>query len=334
MKTEKINTISGEQLMKLDLPPMKYVVGGLLPQGLHILAGAPKTGKSWLLLQLCLKVAQGERFWNLRTEKGTVLYLCLEDSVNRIQDRLFELTDHAPENLFFATSAHTLTEDLTSQIELFIAEHPDTVLIVIDTLQKVRASIADANPYAADYKDISILKSLADKHGIAIVAVQHLRKQSDSDPHQMVTGSTGLLGAADGSYVLKKENIGDDTAKLYVRGRDIEEQILTIKFISEQKKWEFISSDTPVIDAMKNDKAISLLINFIKKHGSFIGIASELAEQLSGEIKANVLTRRLQRYKNELADMGIVFEKTRSGERRELAITYQPHDDMTVMTDS
>ena len=123
-------------------------------------------------------------------------------------------------------------------------------------------------------------------------------------------------------------------AKFYVRGRDVEKQVLTISFDSESKDWLFISSDSPIVDAMKNDKVISLLINYMKRHGSFIGIASELAEQLSGEIKANVLTRRLQRYKNELADMGIVFEKTRSGERRELTITYQPHDDMTVMTDS
>ena len=334
MKTEKINTISGEQLMKLDLPPMKYIVSGIMPQGMHVVSGPSKIGKSWLLLLLCLKVARGEKLWNLRTEKGTVLYLCLEDGLRRIQDRLSELTEEAPDNLFFATSAPSLAEDLTAQIENFIAEHPDTVLVVIDTFQKIREGGGEMNAYADDYKDVGRLKNIADKYNIALVVVHHVRKQPSEDPHQMVIGTTGIIGAADTSYVLIKEKITDSMAKFYVRGRDVEERVLTINFDSESKEWLFVSSDTPVIDAMKNDKDISLLINYMKRHSSFIGIASELAEQLGGEVKANVLTRRLQRYKNELADMGIVFEKTRSGERRELTITYQPHDDMTVMTDS
>ena len=279
-------------------------------------------------------MARGEKLWNLRTEKGTVLYLCLEDGLRRIQDRLSELTDDAPENLFFATTAPSLAEDLTAQIEDFITEHPDTVLVVIDTFQKIREGGGELNAYADDYKDVGRLKNVADKYNIALVVVHHVCKQPSDDPHQMVIGTTGIIGAADTSYVLIKEKITDSTAKFYVRGRDVEEQVLTIIFDPEGKEWLFISSDSPIVDAMKNDKVISLLINYMKRHSSFIGIASELAEQIGGEIKANVLTRRLQRYKNELADMGIVFEKTRSGERRELTITYQPHDDMTVMTDS
>ena len=112
MKKEKIKAISGEELMKLDIPPMKYIVSSLIPQGMHVVSGPSKIGKSWLLLLLCLKVAKGERFWNLRTEKGTVLYLCLEDGLRRIQDRLSEFTEEAPDNLFFATSAPSLAEDL------------------------------------------------------------------------------------------------------------------------------------------------------------------------------------------------------------------------------
>lgn len=217
MKTEKIETIDSRSLMDLELPPIRFVVDRLLPQGLHILAGAAKTGKSWLLLLLSLKVAQGEPFWDLTTEKGTVLSLCLEDSLARIQQRLSELTEEAPSNLHFATLTKTLSDGLLEQIEQFITEHPGTNLVIIDTLQKVRANIMDANPYAADYKDIGLLKALADKHCVAIIVVQHLRKQFDSDPHAMVTGSTGLLGAADGSYVLKRENVDDRDAKLYIK---------------------------------------------------------------------------------------------------------------------
>lgn len=96
------------------------------------------------------------------------------------------------------------------------------------------------------------------------MVIYHVRKQWSEDPHQMVVGTTGIIGAADTSCVLMKEKLTDATAKFCVRGRDVEERVLTIKFDPESKEWVFISSDSPVYDAMKNDKAISLLITFIK----------------------------------------------------------------------
>lgn len=223
MKREKIKIIDGKELLDLDLPPIRFVVDRLIPQGLHILGGMPKVKKSWLLLGLCLKVSLGEPFWNLTTEKGTVLYLGLEDSLNRLQSRVSLLTEDAPSNLKFANMVQSLGGGLLEQLETFIEDYPDTNLVVIDTLQKVRDNLADANLYSNDYKDIGALKSFADHHRIAVIVVQHLRKQYDSDPHSMVTGSTGLIGAADSSFVLKKDKPEDETAKLYVRGRDIEE---------------------------------------------------------------------------------------------------------------
>lgn len=324
MSTERIKTIDGKQLLNLEFEPIRFIVNGLIPQGFHILAGAPKTGKSWLLLLLCLKVSQGEPLWNFTTEKGTVLYLCLEDSTNRIQDRLSELTEEAPDNLHFATSVHCLTEDLSNQIELFIKEHPDTNLIVIDTLQMVRQPVANVNSYAADYKDIGLLKNISDKYGITIIAVQHLRKKFDSDPHQMISGSSGLIGAADGSYVLQKEKVGDGTAKLYIRGRDIEEQVLTIKFNLETMQWEFISTDTAQTDRLNSNAVLSLLLLFMKNEREFLGTATELAKMLGNNIKANVLTRKLSKFRKELSDIGIEFEKSRSGERREILLVYEP----------
>lgn len=324
MSTERIKTIDGKQLLNLEFEPIRFIVNGLIPQGFHILAGAPKTGKSWLLLLLCLKVSNGEPLWSFTTEKGTVLYLCLEDSTNRIQDRLSELTDEATDNLYFATSVHSLTEDLSNQLELFIKEHPDTNLIVIDTIQMVRQATANVNSYAADYKDIGLLKNISDKYGITIIAVQHLRKKFDSDPHQMISGSSGLIGAADGSYVLQKEKVGDDTAKLYIRGRDIEEQVLTIKFNLETMQWEFISTDTAQTDRLNSDAVLSLLLLFMKNEREFLGTATELAKRLGNNIKANVLTRKLSKFRKELSDIGIEFEKSRSGERREILLVYEP----------
>ena len=81
-----------------------------IPEGLHILAGAPKIGKSWLALWLCLCVSQGQPLWNFATTQGEVLYLSLEDSFQRIQTRLFDLTEDAPQTLHFAIMADTLKQ--------------------------------------------------------------------------------------------------------------------------------------------------------------------------------------------------------------------------------
>lgn len=332
MKKEKIKTIDGQTLLDMQLPKIRFVVDSLLPQGLHILAGAAKTGKSWLLLLLSLRVAQGKPFWNLQTEKGTVLSLCLEDSLNRIQQRLMDLTEEAPDNLHFATLSKSLSDGLCEQIEEFITEHPDTNLVIIDTLQKVRENSGESNLYATDYKDIGLLKNLADKYRIAVVVVQHLRKQFDSDPHNMVTGSTGLLGAADGSYVLKCENVGDKDAKLYIKGRDVEEQILNIRRDEETNEWIFISSDMPVVNSLKREMFFPLLMNYLTAEKEFCGTAGELSEKLGGRINGNVLTRKLNRYEKELKNMGVEFTCNRTGKRRELLIVYGGNDDMTIET--
>ena len=133
-----LNTIDGETLMSLPMEPMNFVVDSLISQGLHILAGAPKVGKSWLALWLATTIAKGEPVWNLQTKQGTTLYLCLEDSTRRIQNRLFSITDEVPSNVRFCTESSILEKGLEQQLTQFLKEYPDTVLIIIDTLQKIR----------------------------------------------------------------------------------------------------------------------------------------------------------------------------------------------------
>ena len=168
-----LSTIDADTLLSTTLPPTRFIIDRLLPQGLHILAGAPKVGKSWLALWLCLQVAQGTSVWDFPTHRGTVLYLCLEDSLTRIQSRLFQITDDAPEALHFATIAAGIGEGLEEQLTNFLTQHPDTSLVVIDTLQRIRTGSDSGNPYANDYRDISVLKALADKHHIAILLIEH-----------------------------------------------------------------------------------------------------------------------------------------------------------------
>ena len=134
----KLETINAEDLQNRTYEPTHFLVDELIPEGLHILAGAPKIGKSWLALWLCLCVAQGQALWNFATTQGEALYLSLEDSFQRIQTRLFDLTEDAPPTLHFAIMADTLKHGLEQQIEQFLTDHPDTKLVVIDTLQRVR----------------------------------------------------------------------------------------------------------------------------------------------------------------------------------------------------
>ena len=159
----KLETITAEDLQNRTYEPAHFLVDELISEGLHILAGAPKIGKSWLALWLCLCVSQGQPLWNFATTQGEVLYLSLEDSFQRIQTRLFDLTEDAPSTLHFAIMADTLKHGLEQQIEQFLTEHPDTKLVVIDTLQRVRGTGSDSNLYANDYQDIGLLKQLSGK---------------------------------------------------------------------------------------------------------------------------------------------------------------------------
>jgi len=192
--SRKLKTMDAETLMTTPMEPLKFIVSGLLPEGLHVLAGSPKIGKSWLALWICLQVAKGEKVWGFETLRSKVLYLCLEDSFVRIQSRLFEITDEAPSTLHFAIMSDAIGHGLENQIESFIKEHPGTGLIVIDTLQKVRKTVsANVNPYASDYDDINALKQISDRHHLAILLVHHLRKTGDADPLNMIRAPVVLL---------------------------------------------------------------------------------------------------------------------------------------------
>ena len=212
MKT--LNTIDGKTLMEAELKPLRFVVDSLLAQGLHILAGSPKVGKSWLALWLAVSVAKGESVWGMATKRGTTLYLCLEDSTLRIQNRLDEITDDAPSNVHFCTDAPILGEGLELQLEAFLTEHPDTVLVIIDTLQMIRNARRDAT-YANDYRDLSVLKHIADAHGTAILLVHHLRKEFFDE--KRVSGRKYGKGGLSASSLRQYKNILNQTLTLAVK---------------------------------------------------------------------------------------------------------------------
>ena len=318
---QKLNTINCEEIMTQPLKPIEFVVDNLITQGLFILAGAPKIGKSWLALDICLSVAKGESVLNANTNQGTALYLCLEDSKIRIQNRLYEMTDEPTENLHFALLANSIGSGLEEQIETFISEHRDTKIIFIDTLQKIRSDSPDST-YATDYKELSVLKTIADKRSVAIVLVHHLRKTKDQDPFNMISGTTGLSGCVDGSFVLSESRRGSRAATLYCVGRDIENREVELNFDNAKHRWitEEILSDKED----KNKIFIEKIFDFISERKNFVGTATELANllapQFDTEIFPNRLTRDLIQNAYELAEYGIKFSYKRSNGQRIISL--------------
>ena len=318
MNQNKLRTVDGETLMNRPFTPIPFVVHSLLPVGLHILAGAPKVGKSWLALWLCLQVTKGEQVWSFAAEKKKALYLCLEDSENRIQNRLFDITEDAPPDIHFAVCAGQIGDGLEAQIKNFVAEHPETGLIVIDTLQKVRRMSYD-NAYANDYRDIGVLKELADKLGVAILLVHHLRKQHDDDPMNMVSGTTGITGAVDSNFVLTKSKRSSNRASLICSGRDIEYRELELEFDSTGHVWQLISDSVETPEDLLDD-TISLVCGYLREHGDFKGRPSELAEKIAKQTgtvtQPNLMSRRLNQHQDELQTLGITYRSFRSNGNR------------------
>ena len=304
--------------MNTPLPPIRFAIATLLPQGLSILAGAPKVSKSWLALQICLAVAKGATLWGLPVEQSPALYLCLEDSFARIQSRLFDTGADAPADIHFAVLADGIGAGLEEQIESFLAEQPDTMLIVIDTLQKIRSATND-NAYAADYHDIGLLKAIADKHGIAVLLIHHLRKQSDDDPMNMVSGTTGITGAVDNSFVLKETKRGSRRATLYCTGRDIEYREIELVQDKVSHCWN-LESDSLDNPGILLDDMVRVFAEYITAEKHFTGSPTELAQKIKDctghDFPAAALSKKLLQSRCELAEMGIDYTSKSSNSKR------------------
>ena len=323
-----LKTVDGAALMSQPLQPVRFVVDTLLSQGLHILAGSPKVGKSWLALWLAVTVAKGEPVWSLATRQGTTLYLCLEDSMLRIQNRLFEITEDAPDNVHFCTECATIGQGLEEQVEAFLAEHPDTVLVIIDTLQMVRP-VHDAT-YANDYRDLSALKRLADKHGIAILLIHHLRKEKAEDVFHRISGTTAISGAVDSSFALVEEKRGSSRARLTCVGRDIEYRELELRR-GEDNVWELVSDSRAQPEGVEMC-IVSLLSDLLKAQLEWIGTPTELSQRIDPDASAGVTPKKVSRMILQsieaLRENGITAVSRRSNGRRIIELHRAESDGM------
>lgn len=322
----RFNTIDSVTLFDKQLRSRKFTVQQILPEGLVLLAGSAKIGKSFFVLDLCASVAKGEPFLGYPTKQGTVLYLCFEDDEKRIQERQFGLMDEGVPNLYFSNDATTLRKGVIEKMENFVTDHPDTQLIVLDTFVFVRDTDNGANVYEKDYKDIIPFHEFTQRHNLTVILVHHTNKKTDGDEYNQASGSTGLTGAVDDYFLLKRLKRGERKAKLFISGRDVD--VLELELQQGDNGFWSVAGENNI-----TEKGINLTVKcvflFLSWHSdlatTFEITATELSAKLkdcfSVDIPSNMITKNLTAHHDELEELGMKFEPVRTKTSRLLRFT-------------
>ena len=223
----------------------------------------------------------GEPFLGFSSRQGTVLYLALEDTYERLQKRLAQMTEQDSEHLSLSVFSETLDDGLIERLTDFRSEHTDMVLVTIDTLQRVRGHTPDNGSYTADYDTLARLKEFSDTFGVTVLVVHHTRKEGAEDVFNTISGTNGLMGAADGALLLHKDKRTASDAVLEVVGRDQPQLRLHISFGAAHLNWKLIEVETGRLKEPPNPlvELVSRLVN--GENPSWNGTATELAQCLS-----------------------------------------------------
>lgn len=318
-----LHTVSMNELYETVYQSRPPVIDGLLYSGTYLFAGAPKVGKSFFMAQLAYHVSTGQKIWDYDVRQGTVLYLALEDDYQRLQERMSRMFGvEGTDSLYFAVYAKQLGAGLDKQLEKFIREHPDTRLIIIDTLQKIREASSDAYSYANDYDIIGRMKQFAGKNGVCVLLVHHTRKQQAGDKFEMISGTTGLLGCADGAFLLQKEKRTDLSATLDIVGRDQPDQRLNLIRDAEKLTWQLDHAETELWKKPLDPLLERIDALLTEDRPVWNGSATELVALLQEDIQPNILTRRLNVKAGELLieyQIEYAMKRTRNGSSISLA---------------
>ena len=317
-----LETVSMTQLYDTVFETKEAPVDGLLCRGTYLFAGAPKVGKSFLMLQLAYHVSRGLPLWGYPVKQSDVLYFSLEDGYDRIQRRLYRMFgEEESDKLHFADECKTVAGGLENQIRSFVRAHPDTGLIIIDTLKRVRESGGAEYSYNSDYDIVAKLKDIADSCHVAMVIVHHTRKQRAEDIYEMISGTNGLLGAADGAFLLSKEKRTANEAALHIVGRDQADQRILLSRNTKTLAWEFVEAETELWKEPP-DPLLETIAGALPADGSrWVGTASELCVQLGLDLKPNALSLKLNVGTGRLKkEYGVCCRRGRSHEGRRILL--------------
>ncbi len=321
---KKKGVLSLSELLSMDLPDTSWFVDGLLPEGLSIIAAPSKAGKSWMALQLAIDIASGGKFLEQQAHKNGVLYYALEDGEKRIKDRALKVLNGAspPENVFFSTTASPLDQGLMDEITKHITEKPNIKLIIIDTLQKVRGNcLRNESIYAYDYREMAVFKNYGMKHNVSFLLIHHLRKMNDSDSFNRISGSNGLMGAADSIFVMTKEKRDDEITNFDMTGRDISTETKQITFNQQNYHWELVGDAEAQVErrqrlSYESDYITKTIKHLVSKSPYFWQGDMTSFMQVCGEVfkyslpySPNKLASKINEYEVLLAIDGIIHTK-------------------------
>ena len=305
MEMKELEVIEATQLLDKEFTGGEPIIEGVLNTGLCLLAGDPKIGKSFLMMQLAYHVTKGINLWNNKVTKGTVLYLALEDSYPRLQQRLNRMygVEDVP-GLFFSTRAATLNLGFGLQLGNFFTVHEDTKLIIIDTLQKIKDGGNESYSYANDYEIMGRLKNIADTCKIAILLVHHTRKmQSPGNCYDRISGTNGLMGAADTTWILSKKKRNSNDATLNIVGRDQPDTEIKLRRDSIKCTWQAVETEGQLLGEL-TEPIIPVVVDIIANspNHEWQGTATELMQKLPKELIATFRTNTLSRKLNVLRE--------------------------------
>jgi hypothetical protein len=262
-------TFTGSELLQMELPTPKCIIDGILYEGLSVLAGPPKMGKSWLVLQWAIAVASGGMVLSkFPAQQGEVLYIAAEDGKRRLQDRIRKvlasdpgITEETLSRLHFKTEWPRLDMGGIPAAEGWLAQHPQCLLVIMDTLQRLRPPANKAGTaYQDDYSAMIPVHELSKRYHVCILFVHHTRKSQaglKGDALEELSGSLGIPGAADGTLVLRRPR-GESDGTLCITGRDTPEQEMAVRF--SDGLWSYIGDSQAVQGSSERQDILDTLM--------------------------------------------------------------------------
>lgn len=329
IKITALDYVTSDEVMDMEFREPVFVVEDLISKGLTLFAGTSKIGKSWLALWLAHRISTGQPVWGFASRQCEIMYLCLEDTLDRLQRRLVEVTGGETGRIYLSTNAEIMGNGLEEQLTNFLSAHKEVGMIIIDTLQKIREMGSEKGGYAGDYNAMTRLKTIADRFGVAIMVIHHTRKAKSADPFQMVSGTTGLMGCADNTFVMLKDERANGRTTLFGTGRDVRDMELNLRFRKSPMDWVLeggsIGSFKPA-----RDEELSQVAELVREKESWEGTATELTDALTQRNeeftgKPNALVRILNANKTIIEDYyGFSVETKRVGNTKLLCLRLVP----------
>lgn len=304
------------ELSQMSLPEPEFVVDGLLPEGLTLLAAKPKVGKTLLAMGLAVAITTDETgFGTAGVKQGRVLFLALEGSPRGMKRRLLRMLDGkpAPRNLDIVTEFPSLPTGGTEVLLNYVNAYPDTRLIIVDTLKRVRGrGNARRNQYDEDYEALQPLTTLYNETDVSLLVIHHLNKRYDVDELDMVSGSTGLTGVVDNVLLMRKTPRKQFDARLHLIPREEEEAELALNFHAERNLWVVQGN----ADQFASTSERQEILDVLQEAGKPLG-PKDISEKLSrnyGSVRY-LLSRMLENGELERPERGLYTPTNESQQR-------------------